>query len=68
MGVISHRTDFQPSKNIRNTARKALKSLRLNAQHSEVSKMVSHVLLARLDPAQKLSQNYEKFAFLTQND
>ena len=43
---------FQPLKNVRNTARKALKSLWLNAQYSEVSIVVCYVLLARLDPAQ----------------
>ena len=43
---------FQSLKNLRNTARKALRLFWLNAKHSEVSlKMVSHVLLARLDPA-----------------
>ena len=37
--------------NIRNTARKALKSFWLNAKHSEVSKILWYALLARLDPA-----------------
>ena len=43
---------FQSLKNIRNTARKALKPFWLNAQHSEVSKMLWYALLARLVPAQ----------------
>ena len=43
---------FQSLKNIRNTARKALKPFWLNAKHSEVSKMLCYALLARLDPAQ----------------
>ena len=43
---------FQSLKNIRNTARKALKPFWLNAKHSEVSKMLCYALLARLDRAQ----------------
>ena len=43
---------FQYLKNVRNTARKALNFFWLNAQHSEVSKMLWYALLARLDPAQ----------------
>ena len=54
---------FQSLKNIRSTARKALKLFWLIAQHSEVSKMVCYVLLARLDPA----QSYEEFAFFIKN-
>ena len=43
---------FQSLKNIRNTARKAVKPFWLNAQHSEISKMLCYALLGRLDPAQ----------------
>ena len=43
---------FHSLKNIRNTARKALALFWLNAQHSEVFKMLCYALLARLDPAQ----------------
>ena len=43
---------FQSLKNIINTARKAVKPFWLNAQHSEVSKMLWYALLVRLDPAQ----------------
>ena len=61
---------FQSFKNIRNTARKALKPFWLNAQHSEVSKMLCYALLARLDLAQctKSSQSYEKYAIFSQID
>ena len=55
---------FQSLKNIRNTARKALKSFWLNAKHSEVSKMLCYALLSRLE----LSQSYEKYAIFSKND
>ena len=43
---------FQSLKNIRNTARKALKFLWPNAQHSEVFVSVFYIFVARLEPAQ----------------
>ena len=36
-----------------------------NAQHSEVSKLVSHVLLARLDPAQSCLKVTKNLLFLS---
>ena len=54
---------FQSLKNIRNTARKALKPFWLNAQHSEVSKMLCYALLARLDPAQSRRKVTKKLLF-----
>ena len=60
---------FQSLKNVRNTAHKTLKLFWLNAQHSEVSKMLCYALLARLlsRPCTKSSQSYEKFAVLSKN-
>ena len=61
---------FQSLKNIRNAARKALKPFWLNAQHSEVSKMLWYALLARLDPAQcrrKVTKNMLFSAKMTKN-
>ena len=45
-------TTYVCSKVIFNTACRALKPFWLNAQHSEIFKMVCYVLLARLDPPQ----------------
>ena len=47
------------------TARKTLKLFWMNAQHSEIFKMVCHALLARLVPPQSC---LKEFAFFSQND
>ena len=59
---------FQSLKNIRSTARKALKLFWLNAQHSEVFKMVCYVLLARLHPTQSCLEVTKNLLFFSKND
>ena len=61
---------FQSLKNRRSTARKALKLFWLNAQHSEVFKMVWYALLAHLDHAQsclKVTKNLLFSVKMTKN-
>ena len=62
---------FQALKNIRSTARKALNFFWLNAQHSEVFKMLCYALIARLESAQirlKVTKNLLFSPKMTENE